>query len=149
MTDVNTVIVQTEHGHVFNRTSQMRFENDTLIDKKESTTKTYPDGKETSVHYHYRKINETEYAIKTVMMNNETSSSETIQLTKLSDAGIKDFLDEWDRKWSTRTITDSEVEGLENLKIALEEAGKQARSMTCDTCFQEANNLTKGGNNSE
>jgi len=112
MAEINEIIVKTEH--------QLRFENDILVDKKELTTITDQNGQETSILWHSRKINDTEYIVKSIIRNKDSESAETIQLTKFSESQTKAFLQEWERKWSTRTITDSEV------KIATEEAVKQA-----------------------
>jgi len=113
MAEINEIIVKTEH--------QLRFENDILVDKKELTTITDQNGQETSILWHSRKINDTEYIVKSIIKNKDSESAETTQLTKFSESQTEAFLLEWERKWSTRTITDSEV------KIATEEAVKQAQ----------------------
>ena len=53
MAEINEIIVKTEH--------QLRLENDILVDKKELTTITDQNGQETSILWHSRKINDTEY----------------------------------------------------------------------------------------
>ena len=113
MAEINEIIVKTEH--------QLRLENDILVDKKELTTITDQNGQETSILWHSRKINDTEYIVTSMMRNRDSESAETTQLTKFSESETEAFLHEWERKWSTRTITDSEV------KIATEEAVQQAQ----------------------
>merc|ERR1712080_134226 len=113
MGEITEVIIKTEH--------QLRVGNDLLIDEKELTTRTYPNGQEVAVLIHTRKINDNEYVMKNSMKDKDNVTSESVQLTKLSDAQAKKFLDEWNKKWETRSITDSEV------KAATDEAVKQAK----------------------
>merc|ERR1712110_310808 len=113
ITEVTEAIVKTEH--------QLRAGNDLLVDEKELTTRMSPNGEEITILVHSRKINDNKYVVKTTMRNKDGNTIESVKMTKLSDAQATKFLDEWNRKWANRTITDSEV------KTATDEAVKQAK----------------------
>merc|ERR1712018_482617 len=97
--------------------------NDVLVDFKDLTTSTAPDGEEISTLNHYRKINKREYIVRTTMRKKDgkTLESGSARVSQISDAEARKFLEEWNSKWKKRVITESEVE------TATEEAIKQAK----------------------
>merc|ERR1711894_421665 len=89
---------------------RLKVGNDNLVDTKVQTTSTDADGKETSTRHHSRKINETEYLVRS---SKEIKDGEIIELTKesnMTDEQAEDFLQEWNMKWKKQVISESEIE---------------------------------------
>merc|ERR1711894_49996 len=89
---------------------RLKVGNDNLVDTKVQTTSTAADGKETSTLHHSRKINETEYLVRS---SKEVKDGKTIELTKesnMTDEQAEDFLQEWNMKWKKQVMSESEIE---------------------------------------
>merc|ERR550539_1250450 len=115
ITEITEVTVKTEH--------RLKVGNDIMVDVKDLTTTTSPDGQEITILNHSRNINEREYIVRNTMKKKDgkTLESESTRISQMSDQDAKEFLEEWNRKWKKRVITEPEV------KTATDEAVKQAK----------------------